>query len=419
MKVIEKFSMGIGDRFAQQGSAQLAAFQKLATADGVVVAPVWNKSNREHSIIGTHPDSVLQEAQNAVAAAQWPHAWHVDADHINLKNVDAFIASSDFFTLDVADFIGETLCESEIGAFIARHEELLGEQSVPGLSQPLTLTRDEVAEYLRASLFAVRQAARLYRHIVEVRGNANFVTELSMDETNLPQTPGMLYVILAAAAAEGIPVQTIAPKFSGRFNKGVDYVGDVELFAREFEDDVCVLHAAAQRFGLPTTLKLSVHSGSDKFSLYHHIARIIAKHGAGLHLKTAGTTWLEEVIGLAAAGGSGLSLAKEIYALALPRFDELCQPYATVIDIAPPRLPTPTTVNNWSAADFTAALRHIQSEPRFNPDFRQFMHVAFKIAAELGSRYLNTLRECEASVATQVSENIYTRHLKPLFAVRP
>ena len=161
-----------------------------------------------------------------------------------------------------------------------------------------------------------------------------------MDETDSPQTPSELLVILAALADEGIPVQTIAPKFTGRFNKGVDYVGDVAQFEREFNEDLAVVAYAVKQYGLPANLKLSVHSGSDKFSLYAPIRRALARFGAGLHLKTAGTTWLEELIGLAEAGGSGLALAKEIYAEALDHVEELCAPYATVIDIDSQRLPS-------------------------------------------------------------------------------
>src|SRR5207249_279706 len=139
---------------------------------------------------------------------------------------------------------------------------------------------------------------------------------------------------------EKIPAQTIAPKFTGRFNKGVDYVGDLAQFEKEFHDDLAVIAFAIDRYGLPANLKLSVHSGSDKFSLYPIIRRTLPKFGAGLHIKTAGTTWLEELIGLAEAGGDALALVKEIYAEALDRVDELCRPYATVIDIDRAKLPS-------------------------------------------------------------------------------
>ncbi len=89
-----------------------------------------------------------------------------------------------------------------------------------------------------------------------------------MDETDTPQTPQELLLILTVLADEGVPVQTIAPKFTGRFNKGVDYVGDVAQFENEFRDDLAVIAYAVKKFRLPANLKLSVHSGSDKFSLY-------------------------------------------------------------------------------------------------------------------------------------------------------
>src|SRR5262249_27170527 len=157
-----------------------------------------------------------------------------------------------------------------------------------------------------------------------------FVTEVSMDETDQPQGPIELLFILAALAREGVPLQTIAPKFTGRINKGVDYVSVIAQFAQQFSNDLPVIALTIKTFGLPSNLTLSVHSGSDKFSIYPAMRRALRKSGAGLHIKTAGTTWLEELIGLASAGGEGLQIAREVYAQALQRFDELCGPYASV-----------------------------------------------------------------------------------------
>jgi hypothetical protein len=264
-------------------------------------------------------------------------------------------------------------------------------------------------------LKAVQDAGAIYRKITSAKGAGNFITEVSMDETDAPQTPPELLLILAAIADEQIPVQTIAPKFTGRFNKGVDYVGDLAQFEKEFRDDLAVIAYAVRQFGLPANLKLSVHSGSDKFSLYAPMHRAIQETGAGLHLKTAGTTWLEEVIGLAEAGGDGLALAKEIYAKALAKKDELCALYASVIDINAAQLPSADEVKGWSSAQFLAALRHDPKNPAFNPSLRQLIHVGFKIAAQMGERYLAMLETCEASIARNVTGNLYDRHLKPLF----
>jgi hypothetical protein len=134
-----------------------------------------------------------------------------------------------------------------------------------------------------------------------------------------------------------------------------------------------------------------------------------------LHIKTAGTTWLEEVIGLAEAGGGGLALAKEIYAGALDHVDELCAPYAAVIEIDRKRLPDAATVRGWNSQQFVAALRHDQCNPGYNPHLRQLLHVGYKIAAHMGDRYLEALETHEASVSRNVTENLYERHLKPLF----
>jgi hypothetical protein len=236
-----------------------------------------------------------------------------------------------------------------------------------------------------------------------------------MDETDAPQTPPELLVILAAIADEKIPIQTIAPKFTGRFNKGVDYVGDTKQFAKEFEDDLAVIAFAVKKYGLPDTLKLSVHSGSDKFSIYGAIRDALKKTGAGVHVKTAGTTWLEELIGLAEAGPEGLQLAKEVYAKAFADREALCEPYASVIDIDYAKLPSPEEVNNWTATQYTGALRHDQKNPAFNANVRQLLHVGYKVAAKKGERYLNMLKQCEESISRNVTENLFDRHVKPLF----
>ncbi|HEX4086027.1 MAG TPA: tagaturonate epimerase family protein [Chthoniobacteraceae bacterium] len=414
MMKIEKYTFGIGDRFAHQGEAQLRAIQAAAES-GLKIHPVWNKSNREHAIIASKPADVRAEADAAVAALKWKGAYYVDADHIGLKTVDPFIPGSDFYTLDVADFTGRPADASDIRQFAASMEKWSGSISIPGLAAPLEITPESVRNSAANFLLAVQEAARIHRHVAERKGAENFVTEISIDETNQPQTPVELFLILAMIAQAEIPVQTIAPKFTGRFNKGVDYVGDLQRFEQEFDADLSVIAFAVQKFGLPETLKLSVHSGSDKFSLYPVINRQIKKHGVGLHVKTAGTTWLEEVIGLAESGGEGLAIAKEIYAGAHGRFEELTAPYATVIDISKERLPSPAEVAGWDSAQYVAALRHIPSSPAYNLHFRQLIHVGFKIAAHMGARYTDALEANAEIIARNVTGNLLERHIKPIF----
>ena len=260
----------------------------------------------------------------------------------------------------------------------------------------------------------VQTAGRVYRHIVAERG-PDFIPEVSMDETMNPQTPLEMFFILAMIADEGIPAQTIAPKFTGRFNKGVDYVGDVGQFEKEFNDDLAAIALAIREFGLPDNLKMSIHSGSDKFSIYGPIAKALKRTGAGIHVKTAGTTWLEELIGLAEGGGEGLEIAKEVYAKALEKIDALSMPYATVIDIDRSQLPSAEEVNGWTSEQYADALRHVQSNPAYNLHLRQLLHVGFKVAAQMGDRYYGALKKYEADVARNVTTNLFERHIKPLY----
>jgi hypothetical protein len=292
---------------------------------------------------------------------------------------------------------------------------LIGTLNIPRLSEPLTATRADVENAASKYLLAAQEAARIYRHICAAKGEANVIAEVSMDETDLPQTPPELLIILAALADEKVRVQTIAPKFTGRFNKGVDYVGNLATFEREFNDDLAVIAHAIARYGLPANLKLSLHSGSDKFSLYPIIRKAMQATGAGIHIKTAGTNWLEELVGLSEAGGEGLALVKSFYADAMGKIDEFCAPYATVIDIDKAKLPSVATVNGWSGQRLANAIRHIQGHPEFDANVRQLLHVSFKLAAKAGDKYLNLLKANEAIVAKNVGDNLYDRHFKPLF----
>jgi hypothetical protein len=411
---LPKYSIGVGDRFAHQAKAQLAACMKAAEA-GVEVVPVWNKSNREHTIIGTEPVQTREAADLAVKEMGWSKPYFLDADHINLKTVQRFVDPCDFFTLDVADMIGQAAKPEDVAAFVAAHAELIGTVTIPRIAKPFQTDKAFVEVVANKFLAAVQSAGEIYNFLIENKGQGRFVPEISMDETDLPQTPVELLIILAMIAEQKIPIQTIAPKFTGRFNKGVDYVGDVKQFAKEFEEDLAAIAYAIQRYGLPANLKLSVHSGSDKFSIYRAIHDGAKKFNVGVHLKTAGTTWLEELIGLAEAGGNGLAIAKEIYSEALAHKDELTAPYATVIDIDESKLPMAAEVNGWTSQQYTSALRHDQKNAAYNPSFRQLLHVGFKIAAKMGPRYLDALEVNQATVAKNVTANLWERHIKPVF----
>lgn len=415
MMKIGKYSFGVGDRFAHEGVSQLKALLRAEKEFGVHFVPVWNKSNREHQIVHTEPMSTRAEADAAVKALGYTGQYFVDADHINMNNVDRFIDASDFFTIDVADYIGKPADPKDVDAFVKDNARFIGSLAIPGIAEPFEVSEAQVRAIADRYLFAVQEAGRIYRHIAEKKGEGNFVTEVSMDEVNDPQTPVEILFILSALASQKVPAQTIAPKFTGRFNKGVDYRGDVKQFEKEFEEDLLVIDFAVKEFGLMDNLKLSIHSGSDKFSIYPIMGRLIQKYDKGIHIKTAGTTWLEENIGLAVADPEALKLAKKIYINALGRMAELTVPYATVIDVDVNALPTPEEVEKWDADTYARAMRHNQADPLYNPSFRQLIHVSYKIAAELGDEYYPALEKHTDVIGEQVIENLCERHIRRLF----
>lgn len=413
MKTLPRFTFGMGDRFGHQGVAQLKAILD-AQAKGIDVAPVWNKSKREHTLIGTEPKSLRNEADAAVETLDYTGPYFVDADHITIETVDDFIACSDFFTLDVADSLGKPPKNSDKANRYQQELENLGEVSIEGMST-ISFKMGAAKALVDTYGAAIEAAKALYEKISAARPDGDFAVEISMDETEIPQGPEELLGILCLLALENIPVQTIAPKFTGRFNKGVDYVGDLEQFTWEFESDVKVAAYAIQRFGLPSSLKPSVHSGSDKFSLYPIIKELVTKHNAGLHIKTAGTTWLEEVIGLAEAGDTALEFVKELYIEALDQYGALTAPYSTVLDIDKSQLPDKEEARNWISRDVVDMVEHDQANPRFNPSLRQFLHVAFKVAAKSGDQYHDLLNENAVIVGRRVHQNLLKRHILKVF----
>lgn len=411
---LAKNSIGTGDRFGHQAKAQLRAV--IAARDrGIDLVPVWNKSNREHVFTASEPATVRGAADAAVRALGWDRPYHVDADHINIETVGRFLDSSDFFTIDVAHFIGATPERNAAEDFVKRHPELTGTIKAPGVTAPIRGTADSVTRIACKYLAAVQEAGRIYRHIASRKGADAFIAEVSMDETDAPQTPLELVIILAAIADEQVRLQTIAPKFTGRFNKGLDYAGDITQFTREFRDDLAMVAFSIEHYGLPRNLKLSVHSGSDKFSIYRPIRDALKETGAGVHLKTAGTTWLEELIGLAEGGGEGLEAVKTIYRHAYQQSEALRQPYAAVIDIEVDKLPHPDEVDQWNSDDIVAAIRHEPDCRAFDRNVRQLLHVGFKIAAKMDTRYTRLLEEYEPFISRNVTGNLLQRHILPLW----
>ena len=137
-----KYSFGIGDRFSHEGKAQLAALIEGAGKYPFEFVPVWNKSNREHQIIGTEPADTRREADEAVKALGYCKPFFVDADHINMNNVDRFIDASDFFTIDVADYIGKPADAASVDNFVKSNLKYAGKLMIPGIEEPFMVNQD-------------------------------------------------------------------------------------------------------------------------------------------------------------------------------------------------------------------------------------------------------------------------------------
>lgn len=412
---LKPFSIGIGDRFGAEGKAQLLALVKAKEQYNVQLSPVWNKSYREHQICHTHPDDVLEEAKAAVHDLHWTDSYFIDADHINLHNVESFIEASNFFTIDVADFIGKPGDSGKIESFVQNYSPYFGNISIPGINHTLKLDEEEVRNIAQTYYAPIEEARQIYQFIKSKKGNRPFISEISMDETRQSQTPLELYLILALIAYEQIPIQTIAPKFTGNFFKGIDYQGNLNHFTHEFDEDLAIVKYCRENLPLDNNLKLSIHSGSDKFSIYGLIRDLLNKHHMGVHLKTAGTTWLEELIGLTKAGDDSLQLVKDIYRIAYNRMDELISPYQAVIQIDRTTLPLPEQFNLWAQEDIVNALTHIPSHPQYRSDIRQFFHISYKIAVEYGDRFFQALKNHRQIIGAEVTYNLFERHIKQLF----
>jgi tagaturonate epimerase len=411
---LEKYSFGMGDRFGKEGTAQLQAIVEINNL-GIEVVPVWNKSNREHTIIGSSPAMVRKEAIEAVAACGYKGRFYTDADHINAGTVDRFIDSHDFFTLDVANFIGIFPDDRASADFMARYSKYLGPMQIPGIDSPFRVTTQFLEGLAKNYLTAIDEVQKIYSHLCTVKGEDNFIAEISVDEADSVQSPLELFFILALLNEKGVKAQTIAPKFSGMFAKGIDYIGDIKGFATEIDQDMAVIRYAVGQLGMSPNLKLSIHSGSDKFSVYPAIQAAIRKYDAGIHVKTAGTTWLEEVIGLAESGTDGLNLAKEIYYQSFIRYPELSAPYASVLHLDRAMLPEIAEVRTWNGKAFSEAITHNTSCPGYNLHMRQLMHVGYKVAAEMGDTFQDMLDKHAGVIGGKVKFNLLERHLKPLF----
>jgi len=336
-------SFGFGDRLGLATPGHIEALRH-STFD---LRPVFaQQSVRENARTGRTPQQVMDDAQRAVEAARWDNPWGADADH--LKTVDdlpPFVdAGYTFFTVDPGEHVDNSADADSV--------EML-KQKVAALNwdelSALYLNGDggqawgrfEAESLMRAAVKygkAIQHAVAMFKRLSEMRDGFDF--EVSVDETDSPTTPLEHFFIANELTRLGVKFTSLAPRFIGRFEKGVDYIGDLNALDVELSK-----HAAVTaRFG---TYKLSLHSGSDKFSVYP----LIVKHwGSRLHVKTAGTSYLEALRALAVTEPA---LFGKIWALGLERYDTDRATYHVSADAAlvPSGLPLPALLDDFHARE--------------------------------------------------------------------
>jgi tagaturonate epimerase len=363
-------SFGFGDRLG------LATPGHIAAVKGTGLAPVFaQQSVRENARTGRTPQQVMDDAQRAVEAAKWDAPWGADADH--LKTVDdlpAFVSAGyTFFTVDPGAHVDNA---ADVDSLSVLQEKAEGQDwdelsalylstngdKGYGAFDVSTLLDNRSESLLRALVKygrAISHTIAMFRRLSELKEAFDF--EVSVDETDAPTTPLEHFFIANELTRAGVKFTSLAPRFIGRFEKGVDYIGDLAALDAEMAK-----HAAVTtHFG---TYKLSLHSGSDKFSVYP----LIVKHwGSRLHVKTAGTSYLEALRALAVAEPA---LFERIWALGLERYatDRATYHVSAAPALVPAGLPLPALLDDFHA--------------------REILHVTFGSAlTEYGAEIKSTL----------------------------
>ena len=392
-------SAGLGDRLG------LATPGHTRAVEGTGIVPIFaQQSVRENDRSHRTPQQVLDDAMWGLFEVGWREPWGADADHLKtFDDVDEFIAVGySTYTVDPGGYVdndAHAAPSSEVKAKVQAlpwaeledsaldmERRYLGQSfDVGGAAlsfEPETLWR-AAAKYGGA----VVHTARMYRHLAARMGERPFELEVSVDETATPTSPGEHLFIASELRRLGVHWVSLAPRYIGRFEKGVDYIGDLGIFAADLAQ-----HAAIARALGP--YKLSIHSGSDKFSIYP----IVARHTRGLaHLKTAGTSYLEA---LRAVAGAEPALFREILALSRGCYDTDRTTYIVSAQLA--NMPVSDSTSD---ADLSALLDQF--------DARQVLHVTFgSVMDRFGDRVLRTLREHEETYYAML-ESHFDRHLSP------
>lgn len=399
-------SVGTGDRL---GLATPGHIRAVRRCNGV--SPILTQqSMRENARTGRSPQEVMDDAMWGVFEEGWRNPWGADADHLKTAaDVDLCVAAGyTFFTIDPGDHVDnaahtDTLstlrekfemlpwsrlqddAESMRARYVGRQERIAS----------VTLMFDEVSLLRAACKYgrALAHTAAMYHHLVEVsagRGNVEatpFELEVSVDETETPTSPLEHIFIAGELSRMGVEWVSLAPRYIGRFEKGVDYIGDLTVFENEF-----ALHAEIARLFGP--YKLSIHSGSDKFSIYPAMAEHTQRVA---HLKTAGTSYLEALRAIAVVDPG---FFREILALAIDRYETDRATYHVSADVA--RVPAPDTLTGQELAKILDAF-----------DAREALHVTFGSVLDAYGQRLKAVLDANEEAHYAVLETHFMRHLAP------
>ncbi|PKM69752.1 MAG: hypothetical protein CVU94_02325 [Firmicutes bacterium HGW-Firmicutes-19] len=382
-------SFGFGDRLGLATPGHIAAIQ------GTHIAPIFaQQSVRENARTGRTPLQVMNDAKRAVVKMGWQGPWGADADHLKtLQDLPPFVdAGFTFFTVDPGEFVDNFADSDSLQTL--REKFKVSERKEVGWDQlsSLYLSHGQIFDFgefddetlLRAEIKygkAIRHTIKMYHHLLQLKESFDF--EVSVDETNAPTTPLEHFFIANELSRSGVQFTSLAPRFIGRFEKGVDYIGDLGLLDTEMAK-----HAAVTAlFG---TYKLSLHSGSDKFSVYPLIAKYWGNH---IHVKTAGTSYLEALRVIAVMEPN---LFKNIWNLALARYPMERATYhvSAEIEKVPNKMDLPALLDEFNA--------------------RQILHVTFGSALALYGNEIKDALNKHADLYTSFLEIHFSKHLNLL-----
>ena len=398
-------SAGMGDRL---GLATLGHVRAVRAAGGKIAPIFAQQSIREMTRTGRTPQQVMDDATWGVFTEGWQDGFGADADHLKTPaDIDTCLAAGfTFFTVDPGAHV-DTLPETASLSELRKLAEMLPDYLQPrasGLMRRIfdiegrSLHFDESILLKAAVKYgrAVAHVAIMYQHLEKSTGARPFELEVSVDETYQPTSHAEHLYIASELKRLGVKWVSLAPRYVGRFEKGVDYIGDLATFEADFAG-----HAAiARQFG---PYKLSLHSGSDKFSIYPIAGRL----SRGLvHLKTAGTSYLEALRTIAALNAD---LFREIYAFARQRYETDRASYHVSAELG--RAPLPEDVK-----DPPALLEQF--------DAREILHVTFgSVLTEQDGqgqrrfydRLVGLLRANPEAYAANLEKH-FIRHLEPFIA---